>query len=132
MVSSAQFEIPTTIYNTLEEELSILDTARRDQHLRFKVYRNANTIQRFTILKIEGEQVDEISETTNTVERIAVRKTLRDRDQILWTTRFNTNGEIYQRLKQIQQGHGVATGRNNAKKQLAFLLSSNSALIADV
>lgn len=120
LISSAKFKIPTTIYDTLKEQLSTQSTDWRERHLYFNVYRNTDPLQRFTTLKIEGEQAKEVANATNTLEEILAGKTVKDGDATVWSTALASNGATYQKLKQIQQEHGVVVIRNKAKRQLKF------------
>ena len=121
LISSAKFKIPTTIYDILEEQLSTKSVEWREQYLQFKVYRNTDALQRFTTLKIEGEQAKDVANAANTLEDILTGQTVTDGHEPVWGTAFTGNGDTYQKLKQIEQQHGVVIVRDKAKKQLKFL-----------
>ncbi|KAN0076448.1 hypothetical protein V8E54_006590 [Elaphomyces granulatus] len=121
LVCSAKFKISTSIYDTLEEQLSAKSVEWRERYLQFKVYRNTDPLQRFTTLKIEGEQAKDVANATNTLEEILAGQTVTDGDAPVWSTAFTGNGATYQKLKQVEQQHDVVIIRNKAKKQLKFL-----------
>jgi IBR domain, a half RING-finger domain len=120
LVCSAKFKVSTTIYDALGENISTQSAKWMECHLQFKVYRNSGPLQRYTTLKIEGEQVKEVADATSTLEKILDGQTIMDGVAPVWSTVFTSNGAAYQKLKQTQQQHGVVIIRSKAKKQLKF------------
>ena len=121
LVSSAKFKVPTTTYDALEGQFSKKSADWTARHIRFKVYRNTDTLQRFTTLRIEGEQTKDVASVTNTVEEILAGETVKDGDAPLWSAALAGNGTAYQKLKLIQHNHGVVVIRNKTKRQLKFV-----------
>jgi IBR domain, a half RING-finger domain len=120
LVSSAKFKVSTTIYDALEEQLSAQSTNWKERHLLFKVYRNTDPRQRFTTLKIEGEQASEVASAANRLEQILAGKTVKSGDAPLWSAALASNGATWQKVKRIQPENGVVIMRNKSKRMLTF------------
>lgn len=59
------------------------------------MYRDTDPLERFTTLKIEGEQAKEVANATNTLEGILAGKTVKDRDVPVWSAALASNGATY-------------------------------------
>lgn len=126
LVNSAKFKVFTTVYDVLAKQLTEYAEDFIIKHLHFKVYRNTDPLQKFTILKVEGESSKEIASAANKIESLLAGEVVQAGDSPIWTPAFASKGDSHQKLQQIERKHDVLLFRNKLKRQLTFFGSSEN------
>ncbi len=104
----------------IEGELSKEIRGWKTRGLHVKVYRNTDRLQRFTTLRVQGEEAKEVAKATDTLQRMLGGEVVTNGDAALWSNAITRNGVQLQALKQIQREHGIVLRRNEAKRRLDF------------
>ncbi|KAK1246200.1 hypothetical protein MKX08_000002 [Trichoderma sp. CBMAI-0020] len=118
LVHSARFRILARIYDAVEQELAEHKKAWAAQHVLCTAYPPAQGLQ---VLKIEGGNGGDVARAKTTLERIINGEVLTKDGKPLWAPSFATNGDAYQRIKQLERELGVFIVRDKRKSQLRLL-----------
>lgn len=79
-----------------------------------------DTAHRFTTLKIEGSNGEELYRARKTLDAILSGLTLTNGGHALWNSSLSSNGAAYNKLKIIGKELGLLTTRDKSKRQLQF------------
>ncbi|KAJ8069812.1 hypothetical protein OCU04_000227 [Sclerotinia nivalis] len=118
LVSSAKFKVASSIFNAVQSRIRIASQVWNEQHLKFKIYPSAGLRHQYRVLRIESEVSKDVAAAKETLNEILDGITVMSDEKPLWTPSLISNGTIFQRLKQIQQEHGVIIVRNKRKQEL--------------
>lgn len=118
LVQSAKVKVPMPVY---EASRNMLEDARKtwaQQHLAFRIYPDAS--QRFTTLKVEGDNAKDVANARRTLNEISSGATLTDGVSAIWSPALNSNGSAYRTLKSIERDLHVVIFRDKSRRQLQF------------
>jgi len=118
LVSTAKFKVATSIFSAIQTRIRIASQTWTEQHLSFKVYPIAGLGQQYRVLKIEGQIAKDVAAAKETMDKILDGITVMSHGKPLWTPSLNNNGNAFQKLKKIQQDHGVMVIRNRRNAEL--------------
>lgn len=118
LVQSAKIKVPTTVYFASKSRIDKESKAWKERHLAFHVY--SDTLQRFTTLKVEGDNGKDVANARKTLDEILSGVVLTDGENAVWGSTLSGNGSAYKKLKSIEKElHAVIT-RDKSRRQLKF------------
>ena len=120
IVSSAKFKVPSNLYEAVGDQFTALISRWTMRQVHFKVYRNTDSLRRFTVLRLEGNQVKEVASAANEVETILAGKIIEKDGTALWCESMSQNGETYQRLRGALTDLGVLIIRDKSRRMMKF------------
>jgi IBR domain, a half RING-finger domain len=120
LVHSAKFKVSTAIYDALKAKIDEESVVWKSHYLSAKIFRNTDAYQRFTVLKIEGEDETALSKARAILAKILDGSTLTDDNKPVWDPALNNNGSTFRKLKTIDSELGVFILRNKSKRQLRY------------
>lgn len=118
LISTAKFKVASSIFNAVQNRIRTASQIWNEQHLKFKIYPSAGLKQQYRVLKIEGEISKDVAAAKETLNKILDGVTVMSDNKPLWTPSLISNGIIFQKLKQIQQEHGIIILRDKRKQEL--------------
>ncbi|KAB8302354.1 hypothetical protein EYC80_005783 [Monilinia laxa] len=118
LVSTAKFKVASIIFNAVQSRIRTASQDWDQQYLKFKIYPTAGLRKQYRILKIEGEESEDVAFAKETLNEILEGVTVMSEGKPLWTPSLVSNGAIFQRLKIIQGEQGVIILRNRKKQEL--------------
>ena len=118
LVSTAKFRVATNIFRAIQSRIHSASQTWKKQHLNYKVFPSIGLGQQYTVLKIEGQVAKDVATAKETMDKILDGVLVMSHGEVLWAPSLNNNGSAFQKLKQIQQGHGVIVVRNRRKAEL--------------
>jgi len=118
LVSTAKFKVATNIFSAVQSRIRTASQTWKKQYLNFKVYPSAGLGQQYRVLKVEGQVAKDVANAKETMDKILDGITVMSHGEVLWASSLNNNGNAFQKLKQIQQDHGVIVVRNRRKAEL--------------
>ncbi|KAF7894659.1 uncharacterized protein EAF01_010109 [Botrytis porri] len=116
LISTAKFKVASSIFNAVQSRIRTVSQIWNEQHLKFKIYPSAGLKQQYRVLKIEGEASKDVAAAKERLNEILDGITVMNGDKPLWTSSLIGNGTVFQKLKKIQQDHGVIILRNKRKQ----------------
>ncbi len=123
LVSTAKFKVATNVFNAVQSRIRTASQTWKKQHLNFKVYPSADLRQQYRVLKVEGQVAKDVATAKETMDKILDGITVMSHGEVLWAPSLNNNENAFQKLKQIQQDHGVIVVRNRRKAELKLYSS---------
>ncbi|TKA74356.1 hypothetical protein B0A55_05522 [Friedmanniomyces simplex] len=138
LMSSSKLKVSARVYCCVQEELDAHPGEWQKAQVAFRTYPDPGPEKRFVTLKVEGEQVKEVANATNTIKGILAGQLVEAADKPFWVPALATNGPAFHKLKQIQQELGVLIVRNRAKRQLRlfgapeFCLQAQEQIIKEI
>ncbi|KAL4935195.1 hypothetical protein BDV06DRAFT_134296 [Aspergillus oleicola] len=127
LVYSARFKVPDRIYQAVRARIQEAEAVWKSQHLVFIPY---EPVGRNRVLKLEGEDTKNVVQAKNSLERILTGETAMCDGKVLWSLSLGVNGEVYRKLKDIEQRLGVVIDRNKRLSLLRIYGSPNDCRIA--
>ncbi|TEY35476.1 hypothetical protein BOTCAL_0590g00090 [Botryotinia calthae] len=118
LISTAKFKVASSIFNAVQGRIRTASQVWDEQHLKFKIYPSAGPKQQYRVLKIEGEASKDVAAAKETLNKILDGITVMNGDKPLWTSSLIGNGIVFQKLKEIQQDHGVIIVRDKRKQEI--------------
>lgn len=118
LVQSAKFKVSTAVYFASKSRIDNESKTWKEWHLAFYVY--PDTLQRFTTLKVEGDNVKDVANARKTLDEILSGAVLMDGGNTVWSSALNSNGSAYKKLKLIEKELHVVIIRDKPKRQLRF------------
>ncbi|KKP02285.1 hypothetical protein THAR02_05614 [Trichoderma harzianum] len=118
MVYSAKFKTGTNIYNAVCPRILPQQKIWRSKNIAFKAYNSADPLQRFRLLKIEGESAVDIVAAKAELESILAGVVMRENDTVLWDPSLKANGKLYQAIKTLERECSVVILRDRGKSEL--------------
>ncbi|RAL63494.1 hypothetical protein DID88_003914 [Monilinia fructigena] len=118
LFSTAKFKVASMIFNAVQSRIRTASQDWDEQYLKFKVYPTAGLRQQYRILKIEGEESEDVAFAKETLNEILEGITVMSEGKPLWAPSLVSNGAIFQKLKIIQGEQGVIILRNRRKQEL--------------
>jgi hypothetical protein len=118
LLSTAKFKVAVTIFSAVKTRIHTASEVWIKQHLTFKVYPSPDPGYQYRVLKIEGLVAKDVATAKETMNEILDGITIMSHGKPLWAASLNLNGNAFQKLKKIQQDHGVIVIRNRSKKEL--------------
>jgi hypothetical protein len=115
LMTTAKFKVSTRIYAALSGRIGLQTPVWESQHLHFVAYPPQNG---YRVLKLEGEDSTTLAQAKKTLDQIVDGEVVRKDGKDLWHVNLERNGDEYQKLKQIEQDHGVVIVRDKRKSQL--------------
>ena len=115
LVHSAKIKVLESIYEAMQAEISMEGLVWKSQHLTFVSY---EPVRGYRILKLEGENSNDVAQAKTTLEKILAGETVICEDKILWTPAFGINGDAYRKLKEIELSLGILVIRNRRRSRL--------------
>jgi hypothetical protein len=118
LVSTAKFKVATNIFGAVQANIRAVSQTWKEQHLNFKIYPSAGLGQQYRVLKIEGQLAKDVAGAKVIMDKILDGITVKRNGQPVWTPSLSNNGSAFQKLKKIQEEHGVIVIRNKRKSEL--------------
>ncbi|KAI9641098.1 hypothetical protein NHQ30_010528 [Ciborinia camelliae] len=118
LVSTAKFKVANTIFHAIQSRIRTASQTWNEQHLKFKIYPSAGLRKQYRVLKIEGEVTKNVTAAKETLNEILDGVMVMSDGKPSWTPSLISNGTVFQKLKQIQEDHGVVIIRNRRKQEL--------------
>ncbi|KAF2176024.1 hypothetical protein K469DRAFT_682817 [Zopfia rhizophila CBS 207.26] len=118
LVQSAEIKVSTTVYFASKSRIDKESKTWKEQHLAFHVY--PDTLQRFTTLKVEGDNTKDVANARKTLHEILSGVVLTDGENAVWGSALSSNGSAYKKLKSIETELHVVIIRDKPKRQLQF------------
>ncbi|RFU27734.1 hypothetical protein B7463_g8590, partial [Scytalidium lignicola] len=117
LLQSVKIKVFTNVYFALKSMIDEKNKTWKEQHLAFHVY--TDTMQRFTTLKIEGDNTKNVANARKKLDTIVNKVVLTDDNkQVLWDSAFSSNGTTYKKLKSIEETLHVVIIRDKSRRQL--------------
>ena len=70
IITSANFKIPTTIYDIIEHEFFSERRKFSEPHVKIKVYWNTDVAQRYRVFKADGQEAKELLKAKDSIKQI--------------------------------------------------------------
>jgi len=119
LVQSAKIKIQTKIFLALKSRIENERKTFTERHLAFRIF--PNTHQGYTVLKVEGDNAEEVAFARKKLDEITAGMVLEDRKSAVWAPVLNNNsGSAYKKLKLFEQKLGVVLHRDKATSQIRF------------
>lgn len=118
LVHSARLRVPARVYDAVTEGIADHKREWDSRHLSFVAY---PPVQRFRVLKIEGQVSKDLADAMTTLEKIFAGEVAMSDGEALWEASFATNGHAYQQMKQIERDHGIVIVRDKRRCELRLL-----------
>lgn len=118
LVQSAKIKVSKAVYLASKSRINRESKTWKEQHLMFRVYPDAG--QRFTTLKVEGSNAEDVVSASKTLNGILSGVVLKNGEDTVWGLSLNRNGGAYKKLKSIEKKHHVVIIRDKSKHQLQF------------
>lgn len=118
LVQSTKIKVSTTVYFSSKSRIDKESKIWKDRNLAFHVY--PDTLQRFTTLKVEGDNAKDVANARKTLDEILSGVVLTDGENAVWGSALSSNGSAYKKLKSIEKELHVVIIRDKSKRQLQF------------
>jgi hypothetical protein len=118
LVQSAKIKVSTTVYFASKSRIDKESKTWKKRHLAFHVY--PDTSRRFTTLKVEGGNANDVANARKTLDEISSGVVLTDGESAVWSSALSSNGSAYKKLKSIETELHVVIIREKSKRQLKF------------
>ncbi|KAF3068524.1 hypothetical protein CFAM422_007771 [Trichoderma lentiforme] len=118
MVYSAKFKTGTNIYDAVCPRILPQQKIWRSKNIAFRAYNSTDPLQRFRLLKIEGESAVDIVAAKADLESILAGVVMRENDTVLWDPSLKANGKLYQAIKKLEKECSVVILRDKGKSEL--------------
>ncbi|KAK0764008.1 hypothetical protein N5P37_003403 [Trichoderma harzianum] len=118
MVYSAKFKTGTNIYDAVCPRILPQQKIWRSKNIAFRAYNSTDPLQRFRLLKIEGESAVDIVAAKADLESILAGVVMRENDTVLWDPSLKANGKLYQAIKKLEKECSIVILRDKGKSEL--------------
>ncbi|KAJ6003541.1 hypothetical protein N7522_006233 [Penicillium canescens] len=118
LVHTARLKISTCVYDAVEQEIAEYRQTWELQHLLYVSY---PPVERFRILKIEGEISRDVARAKATLEKIIDGEVMMQDGKAIWALSFAANGRVYEKMKQLERELGILIIRDKRRSQLRVL-----------
>jgi hypothetical protein len=118
LVQSAKIKVFTTVYFVSKSRIDEESKTWRERHLALHVY--PDSLQRFTTLKVEGDNAKDVADARKTLDEILNGVVLTDGKNAVWGSTLGSNGSAYMEFKSIQKELDAVIIRDKSKRQLRF------------
>lgn len=108
----------TDVYDTVEQDLAEYRQMCESQRLLYVSY---PSVQRFRVLKIEGEIWHDVARANATLENNFNGEVVMQDGKAMWAPSFAANGSVYGKIKQLERELGVLIIRDERRSQLRVL-----------
>lgn len=115
----------SAVYSSVHNPILRRHKKWKSRSIQLTADRDMDALNRFTLLKIEGEKVADIAITAGTLEASLSGLIVMDGDEPAWSMAFIGNGPPSQQLKSIELDNQVTIVRDKAMRQLKFFGSPN-------
>jgi hypothetical protein len=116
LVQSAKTKVSTTVYFASKNRIDKESKTWKERHLAFYIY--PDTSQRFTILKVEGDNAKDVANARKILDEILSGVVLIDGENAVWGPVLSSNGSAYKKLKSIGKELHVVIIRDKSKRRL--------------
>lgn len=123
LMTTAKFKVSTRIYDALSGRISSQTPIWESQRLHFVAY---PPYRGYRVLKLEGEDSATLAQAKKTLDRIVDGEVASKDGKDLWHVNLERNGDEYQKLKQVEQDHGIVIVRDKRNSQLRLYGSDES------
>jgi hypothetical protein len=106
VITSAKFKITTNLYDVVKPEIDAERGGWRRQYVTVMEYRNTDSAQKYTAIKVYGEDARAVAKAKDSLERILEGEVAMDGDVPIWHDSLKTRSNL-RKLKQIQEDLGV-------------------------
>ncbi|KAK4149340.1 hypothetical protein C8A00DRAFT_18957 [Chaetomidium leptoderma] len=114
-VFSARFKVLGRIYEAVKAEVVAQSRVWAAKHVFFTPY---EPLRATRVLTLEGENSSHVAEAKQALQENMAGKVAKIGDDILWSPSFGVNGDIYRRLKAVEQMLGIVITRNKRMSRL--------------
>lgn len=118
LVNTAKFKVATTIFSAVQSRIRTASQDWSKKHLNFKVYPCAGPASQYRVLKIEGSVAKDVAAAKETMDKILDGIIAMHDGEPLWIHSLSHNGNVFQKLKQIEKDHSIVVIRNRRKGEL--------------
>lgn len=118
LIQSAKVKVSTKVYFASKSRIDKESKTWKERHLAFHVYHDS--LQRFTTLKVEGDNAKDVANARKTIDQILSGAVLMDGGIAVWSLALSSNGSAYENLKLIEKELNVVIVRDKAKRQIQF------------
>jgi IBR domain, a half RING-finger domain/CCCH-type zinc finger/Zinc finger C-x8-C-x5-C-x3-H type (and similar) len=129
-VCSTKLKVASHIYDAVAEELKREVTQWQKQHIHLSVYPPSEPGQRYTAMKLSGQDVKQIALAKDSLLKILDGFTIKENNAPVWSKSFNDAATL-QRFKQLEQVHGVVIVRDRRKARVRLYGSFMSRALAE-
>lgn len=120
-VHSAKFKVGCSTYNAVQARILTQQRPWKERNVSFRAYPSTDPLQRFRVLKIEGESAGDVAHAKTDLELILAGVIVKDGDAALWDTSLKANGKLYQEIKRLERELAVIVIRDKVKSELRLL-----------
>ncbi|KFG82559.1 putative ariadne RING finger [Metarhizium anisopliae] len=117
MVYSANFKVAINVFDAVQSRIVAQQTTWKD-NISFRAYKPTGPLQRFRVLKIEGESAENVVSAKADLESILAGVIATDNDATLWHSSLKTNGKLFQAIKTLEKELSVTILRDKVKSEL--------------
>lgn len=125
LVYCARFKVSNVIYAAVERQIKDNISRWKMQHLYFTVYEKSMPPKWYRTIKIEGEDSKTVAEAKKALSAILAGTKARESLSSLGVLSLCDNGEVMEKIAQLQRETGVAILPNKAKAELRLFGSPN-------
>ncbi|KAK5654697.1 hypothetical protein OQA88_7021 [Cercophora sp. LCS_1] len=117
-IYSARFKVAGRIYQVLKPTIDSLSPSWLVNHVFLTVY-DASKCNGFRVLRLEGEDNKAVAGAKQALEKTLAGEVAMDADKnIIWSPAFTVNGDLFQRIKRLEETLGIAIVRNKRMSRL--------------
>ncbi|KAH0597904.1 hypothetical protein MHUMG1_04276 [Metarhizium humberi] len=117
MVYSAKFKVAINVFDAVQSRIVAQQTTWKD-NISFRAYKPTGPLQRFRVLKIEGESAENVVSAKADLESILAGAVATDNDATLWHSSLKANGKLFQAIKTLEKELSVTILRDKVKSEL--------------
>jgi hypothetical protein len=120
LLCSAKFKVQTRLFELVQGQFDAHRQSWQDQHVRLNVFSDTSSGNKFTTLRIEGEEPRSVAKAADIIESVLGGQIIIVDGLPYWSAALTTNSSAYQTLKQIESSYDVRLVRNSHKRHIYF------------
>ncbi|KAG8422304.1 hypothetical protein J3459_010458 [Metarhizium acridum] len=116
--NARRFKVAINVFDAVKSQIVAQQTTWKDKNISSRAYNPTGPLQRFRVLKIEGELAENVVSAKADLESILAGVVATDNDATLWHSSLKGNGQLFQAIKSLEKELSVTILRDKVKSEL--------------